>query len=771
MLNLFYKNRWLFFVSAVAILLPNAYAQSNLESVSDETVMQTEEAIPVNPMNPTSLQKVYKRTKAKYLKEEAKYKPDTYKQIKPDANISESIPNTPSVGQETSMLANIPKQTDPNLELPLPQPNKETAPSTSGSGLMVKPENVTGKEQALLEKIKAEKSAKKANSEKSLAINGISSTQMQEAQSEYKLAPGESVIKRERANSVAKPKVKSAEDIFIDKLEFNQANMLDVSRALADISGLNFVATEEAAKKNVTVFLQNISVKNALEAITKNAGLWYRKDKESGTYRIMSTEEYQRDLVVYREDITKVFDLFHPNPVLVATAIRDLYGDRVILSYGSDYDDFNTGGFNGINGGGGQNVNGNNRNNRQGGGLGAGGFGGGASLSNGQNSLRRPITSGTAAGNNLLRGNNVQNNRFDEKISGTSGNGAITEKLTADQLSKLEQAIELDENGNPIVTDSIRGISRSQQPIYVTISRQQNMMIVRTSDVTAVKEIENLVKAMDKPTTQVLLEMKILEVDVGDDYKQLFSFGALSKSGKHRAFGLEDNDNADSGKFVYQFVDDLIGIKLELLERNKKARTVSSPVLLASNNRTARLFVGEERLLIRGATLTDPVLGINGQVTTPGRITYETELRNIGDTLNITPKINADGTVTLGIFQDTSTVNIGAVDFPPLVSTNGAVFNFSIDTVLTSNIEGVVVAKDGLTVAIGGLIRTSKSKEESKIPVLGDLPVVGNIFKDKVEIAARKELILLITPHIISSPSQSDDVSRDAIEPLTNQEW
>lgn len=181
--------------------------------------------------------------------------------------------------------------------------------------------------------------------------------------------------------------------------------------------------------------------------------------------------------------------------------------------------------------------------------------------------------------------------------------------------------------------------------------------------------------------------------------------------------------------------------------------------------------MGEERLLIRGATLTDPVLGANGQVVTPGRITYETEIRNIGNSLNITPKINADGTVTLGLFQDTSTVNPGAVAFPPLISSNGAVFNFSVDSVDTANIEGVVAAKDGLTVAIGGLIRTSVSKDESKIPVLGDLPIVGNLFKDKVESASRKELILLITPHIMSTPAETDDVSRDAIEPLTDQQW
>jgi type II secretory pathway component GspD/PulD (secretin) len=621
---------------------------------------------------------------------------------------------------------------EPDVRLPNKQPK-----------IVVSPENTTGKEAALLERIKEQK----------------------QLENNLKLVPTERKVNDAVVKS-AKRNVKSLpENTIINKLEFNQANMLDVARALADISGLNFVATEEASKKNVTVFLQNISVISALEAITKNSGLWYRKDKDSGTFRIMSTEEYQRDLVVYREDTTRVFNLLHPNPVNVATAVRDLYGDRVILSYGSDYDDFNTGAFNGSS----SNGSSNQRNN---GGNSATGAPSGAGLSNGQSSLRRTITTGNTQTNNRLGITTNRNNNavIDEKVTGTSGNGAITEKFTVDQLAKLEKAVEFDENGNLISADVIRGISRAQQPIYITVIRQQNMMILRTSDSIAVKEIESLVKEMDKPTPQVLLEMKILEVDVGDAYNQIFTFDALSNNGKHRAFARDDDEVSGTGKFVYRFLDDLIFLQLELLEKNNKANTVSSPVLLASNNRTARLFVGEERLLVRGATLTDPVVNANGITVTPAKITYETEIRNVGNTLNITPKINADGTVTLGIFQDTSSVNENAVDFPPLI-TNGTVVNISLDTVNTANIEGVVVAKDGLTVAIGGLIRNTVSKEESKVPVLGDIPVIGNVFKDKIELASRKELILLITPHIITAPSESDDVTRDTIEPLTDQNW
>ena len=154
---------------------------------------------------------------------------------------------------------------------------------------------------------------------------------------------------------------------------------------------------------------------------------------------------------------------------------------------------------------------------------------------------------------------------------------------------------------------------------------------------------------------------------------------------------------------------------------------------MASNNRPASLFVGEERLLVRGVTVTDPVLGgVNNNVITPAKVTYETEIRNIGNTLNIVPKINADGTVTLAILQDTSTVTVGGQTLPPItVNPNQPPQAFALDTVNTSNIEAVVVAKDGLTVAIGGLIKARNGKDVRKVPILGDIPIIGNIFQDK----------------------------------------
>lgn len=546
-----------------------------------------------------------------------------------------------------------------------------------------------------------------------------------------------------RLKSVEEP---SGAGAIITKLEFREAKMVDVIRALADMSGLNIVATKEAGAKEVTVFLQRISVRDALDTISKNAGLWYRHDRTSNTYRIMTTDEYQKDVVVYREDTTRVFNLLHPNPVIVASAISDLYGNRVMLSLGMEADDFGLG--NGSTSGAGtRSTTTSSRTSTQ--------------ARSGQASLRRPGGSATSSNRSSAR----------SSIAGGGGiisENVISEQLTAEQLAQLGSMMD-GENG-ALSSDALRGITRTEQPIYITVNREHNLIIVRTSDATAVKEIDRLVKEMDRPTPQVLLEMKILELTVGDSFSQLFNLNLVSGDGKQSLGLVNASIPTEAGSLIYNFIDSTISARLELLQKNNKINTLSSPILLASNNRPARVFVGEERVLVTGVTATDPILNASGGVVTPARITYDTEIRDIGNTLNIIPKINADRTVTLSIQQDSSTVLVGAVTLPPITIGN-TTQSFNIDSVKTANIEGIVVAKDGLTVAIGGLISTSSSNSERKVPLLSDIPLVGELFKRKELSTTKSELILLITPRIITSPSDAEKVSWDTVEPLSSREW
>jgi general secretion pathway protein D len=540
-----------------------------------------------------------------------------------------------------------------------------------------------------------------------------------------------------------KPSAKGANAI-INRLEFRDAKLVDVIRALADMSGLNIVATKEAANREVTLFLQEITVKDALETIVKNSGLWFRQDKTGKTYRIMTTEEYQQDVVVFREDETRIFNLLHPNPMVVATAIRDLYGSRVILTLGIEDPSSGLSAASIIASGG--------RGGGAGGGAGNRAGGGGAAARNAARAADRAAAQGTGG-------------------AGQVSEQAVSEKMTADQLQKLEQAASASADGK-VSAEALRQITNSEQPVYITINREHNLVLVRTSDSIAMKEIERLIKEMDRPTPQVLLEMKVLELSVGDTFRQVFDIEAESLTANqfHTFTGGGANAN-ETSSFIYTFINNSIQAKLELLQKNNQVNNLSSPVLLASNNRPARVFVGDEWVLVKGVTVTDPVLQ-NGVVITPAKITYELEDRDVGNTLTILPKINADRTVTLAVQHDSSIVNIGAITLPPL-TVNNQNLQFKIDAVKTATIEGTVIAKDGLTVAIGGLISTSYSEDVRKIPLLGDMPLIGNLFRNVDQIASKKELVLLITPRIITNPMEGVAATEEQMDnlPLEVKEW
>ena len=104
-------------------------------------------------------------------------------------------------------------------------------------------------------------------------------------------------------------------------------------------TGLNIVTSPEARKVNVSLYLRNVTPEAALDALCKSHDLWHKQDPASGVIRISTAKEYQRDLSSFREEQTEVFTLLYPNPVDVATAIRSIYGDRVILSLQSQEQD------------------------------------------------------------------------------------------------------------------------------------------------------------------------------------------------------------------------------------------------------------------------------------------------------------------------------------------------------------------------------------------------------------------------------------------------
>ena len=583
------------------------------------------------------------------------------------------------------------------------------------------------------------------------------------------------------ANPSGDPESKSPRGAqqLLRNLQLTESSIVDAARLLAELSGTNIVATEEAGQKTVSIFLQNVTTEKAIEVLCRVADLWYRKDSEADIFRIMTTEEYQKDIVVHKEDITKVFTLLHENVISAATAIADLFGDRVILSLGAG----------GMMGGMAGSMMGGNMMSGMGGAM-MGGMGGnmmsgmGSAMMGG---MGGNMMSGIGGGMMGRSGANAMGS-----LDGTGGMGQPplpgTPSMTTEQIANLELLLRSRATGvgnRPTETD-LQEVTGQEPNIYVTVNSQHNLILIRTSDEKAVQDIETLIVELDRPIPQVLLEMKVLELTLGDGFKSAFDLEGVDQTqvtgppssqiinplntrlgtvGESVAatgrFPLEDN------RFVYQFLNDRFRARVQLMANENRVTELATPMILAANNQQASLFIGEERVLTTGVS-TSVVTPGNGATTST--VEPVTEVREIGNTVTILPHINEDRTVTLAITQDSSSVSVGAATIP-VTGGGGTVTSFNVDTVNTAKIEGTIVATNNLTVAIGGLIRQRKSENRQKVPFLGDIPVLGTLFRRDVRANTKTELVLLITPRVMRTPADGQKAIQARIRELSNHPY
>jgi general secretion pathway protein D len=167
-----------------------------------------------------------------------------------------------------------------------------------------------------------------------------------------------------------------------------------------------------------------------------------------------------------------------------------------------------------------------------------------------------------------------------------------------------------------------------------------------------------------------------------------------------------------------------------------KLEVLSRPTILARNNQQAVITVGQQVPLITNVRYDNFGNQINA-------ITYQ----NVGIILRVTPFITSNGLVEMVLAPEISNLSDQTVAIATGTNSVGApVINIrSADT--------VVVTPDGQTVVIGGLMQTTKTESESKIPVLGDIPLLGAAFRRKVKNHAKTELLIFLTPTIVKEPS------------------
>lgn len=531
----------------------------------------------------------------------------------------------------------------------------------------------------------------------------------------------------------------------LKELDFRDTTIGEAVRLLSDLTNVNVITTPTAGKKSFTLFLRNTSLRNAIDSMCRVNGLWYRYNKESEVFLIMTGAEYKRDVVVFRKEHTRTFQLQHQNVSRAANTIAALFGKRVTViapkvdgGYQFDRELQNEG-------------------NSQTGSIGSRRSSGNVTGSDGAKGAAEEIGNVTIEQLVKAQGNALQ--------SAMKGINALSGMVTDDQLESVS--------------------SQAKATIYVTYNRLHNLLVVRTSDELALEDIDSLIKDLDRPATQVLLEMKILQVSLGKgsefsmdlDYAgQGVTQGNGSEQGGNilnssstlsdipaAALGL-GNYALEGGTMIFQAMNDRIRFRLQALQKENKLNVLSTPMILASNNKEAEIFIGEERVMTTGYSYISATYS-NGQLVNSARIIPTTEVKKIGQRLQIWPRINSDGTVTLDIEHENSSLLPQSTTIPGF---NGGGTDFTIDSISTASLNLTVIAKNNHTVAVGGMIREQYSTEEQKVPILGSIPILGKLFSKSSKVKEKTELILLIKPHIFQS---SNDASVAAADKLSDHPY
>lgn len=272
-----------------------------------------------------------------------------------------------------------------------------------------------------------------------------------------------------------------------------------------------------------------------------------------------------------------------------------------------------------------------------------------------------------------------------------------------------------------------------------------NGLLIRTSP-RNFQAIQALLQDLDRLRPQVLI--KVLIADVTLDENSQFGLEGFWENKMHVRGGdlarnrLGTDFALATQGFTYLLAGDEFQATLNLLAREGRLRVLATPRILALDNATASINVGKEVPRIT-----------NTQINQLGNTVNTVQYESVGILLQVTPHINPDGLVTLEVAPEISDVASAAESVPIAPGVNSPTFN--VNSALTT-----VAVRSGTTVVIGGLIRESTDHAVEKVPLLGDIPVLGALFSNTTQRKVKRELMIFLTPYVAYTASQLEELTQ-----------
>ena len=359
-----------------------------------------------------------------------------------------------------------------------------------------------------------------------------------------------------------------------------------------------------------------------------------------------------------------------------------------------------------------------NRTNFTGGGFG-GGFGGGrfGGTSAGGVSLPRTSVGGVSLPRTSVGG---------VSLPRTSVGGVSLPRRSAGALGSSSQN-----------ADAARGLTGN---VKIVADTETNALLI-TTFVRNFPAVEKLIKQLDVLLPQVLIEAKIIEVTLDDEsafgVEWMWEQGTTINDKPHRQEGTTDFGLTEEiFGLKYGILSSKLDTMLHALTKDTKVNILSTPRIMTKNNQEAIINVGQEI----------PFL-VSTQETATGGILTSTDFRNVGVILTVTPRINRSGTVSLDVNQQINSLIEFTLFDAPIISTREATAS--------------VTVKDKQTMVIGGMIKDDKTETVYKTPIVGDIPLLGKLFRRKDMRVEKTELMVFITPHVVYSDTDANRVTAE----------
>lgn len=319
---------------------------------------------------------------------------------------------------------------------------------------------------------------------------------------------------------------------------------------------------------------------------------------------------------------------------------------------------------------------------------------------------------------------------------------------------------------SPVYSEGISDLSSliSSEGKVLFGSEQNSILVIDYPS--NIRTVEKYLEMVDVYPQQVLIEARVVEVKLQGEHAlgirweaftenggfDLGQFkggsaypgapGALSQAISYKnTYWPPTTSTSSEDPFSLAIFDDNINVVLKVLANSLDTNILSAPRIATVNNYPANIKI------VQDVPWAEPSVENNEGIVS---ITWNVNFEEIGIILNVTPTINEDNKITMVLEPE---ISEHVSDFTLTIDEDGEKIEYAVPIIDKRTASTKIVVGNGQTLIIGGLIKDKRIKEETKIPLLGDIPILGSLFKSTRKVKDKTELLIFVSPTIISEKS------------------